>query len=104
MEDVVPLALAAEEPAVEGPDPDVARGVAHGGARAAHVQPSAQHGQDWTPSRPASSGETPPAGQDDHDSMAIDAPVAPVVRRALSERLAQLETATVAYAQGHCSL
>ena len=55
-------------------------------------------------SRPASSGETPPAGQDGHDRMAMDAPAAPVVRRALSERLAQLETATVAYAQGRCSL
>ena len=60
------------------------------------------HGR--TPSRPASSGETPPAGQDGHDRMAMDAPAAPVVRRALLERLAQLETATVAYAQGRCSL
>ena len=39
------------------------------------------------------------AGQDDHDRIAMDALAAPVVRRALSERLAQLETATVAYAQ-----
>ena len=60
------------------------------------------HGR--TPSRPASSGETPPAGQDGHDRMAMDAPAAPVVRHALSERLAQLKTATVAYAQGCCSL
>ena len=36
--------------------------------------------------------------------MARNAPAAPVVRRALSERLLQLETATVAYAQGSCSL
>ena len=60
------------------------------------------HGR--TPSRPASSGETPPAGQDGQDRMAMDAPAAPVVQRALLERLAQLETATVAYTQGRCSL
>ena len=61
-------------------------------------------GHSRTPSRPASSGETPRAGQDGHDNMAMDAPAAPVVRRALSERLAQLETVNVAYAQGRCSL
>ena len=59
------------------------------------------HGR--TPSRPASSGETPPAGQDGYDPMARDAPAAPIVRRALSERLSQLETGTVAYAQGRCT-
>ena len=60
------------------------------------------HGR--TPSRPASSGETPPVGQDSHNSMVMDAPAAPVVLCALSKRLAQLEMATVAYAQGRCSL
>ena len=43
-------------------------------------------------------------GQDSHNLMAMDTPVALVVLCVLSERLAQLETATVAYAQGSCSL
>ena len=37
--------------------------------------------------RPASSGETPSAGQDGHDPMVRDALAAPVVLCALSERL-----------------
>ena len=60
-------------------------------------------GHSRTPSRPASSGETPQAGQDCHNSMARDSQAAPVVQCALSERLLQLETATVAYAQGRCT-
>ena len=54
--------------------------------------------------RPASSGETPPAGQDGQEPMAMDATAAPVVRRALTDSLMQLETAMAASAQGRCTL
>ena len=53
------------------------------------------HGR--TPSWPASSGETLPHGNGRSCGPCRAARIA-------RERLAQLETATVAYAQGHCSL
>ena len=60
-------------------------------------------GLDRPPRRHACSGETPPAGQDGHDPMAMDATAAPLVRRALTAHLTQLETAMAAYAQGRCT-